>query len=85
MLKNWEEKYPANHLFFIKQHLDRFLEETKDIDFAAALTPKNGKMIFVNPVYEKQKGTYWKMAFRPGREVVEPAREFVQEWLSEIK
>lgn len=85
ILRNWEEKYPANHLAFVKQNLERFLDETKDIDFEAALTTKNGKKIFVNAVYEEQKSNYWKMAFRAGREVTEPAREFVQQWVSEIK
>lgn len=84
LLSNWEEKYPANHMFFIKQRLVNFLETTKDIDFAAGLTIKNGKTIFVNPVYERQKGNYWKMAFRAGKEVVEPARAFAEQWLEEI-
>lgn len=83
-LQAWEARYPANHLLFVKQRLLRFLEETKDIDFAAELTIKNGKKIFVNTTYEKNKGAYWKMAFRAGKEVVEPARAFVTEWLKEI-
>jgi hypothetical protein len=83
-LKNWEEKYPANQLLFVKQRLQQFLTETKDIDFGAALTVKNGKKIFINPAYES-KGRYWKMAFRAGKEVVEPAKAFVEQWLEEIK
>ena len=83
-LQEWENKYPSNHLLFVKQRLLRFLEETKDIDFSAALTVKNNKKIFVNPDYER-KGSYWKMGFRAGKEVVEPARTFVQQWLNEIK
>ena len=61
------------------------MDETKNIDFNAELTLKNGKQVFVNPEYEKQKGYYWKMAFRSGKEVVLPARAFVQQWLDEIK
>lgn len=83
-LQEWEAKYPANQVLFVKQRLVKFLEETKDIDFGAELNVKNGKKIFVNPVYEKNKGYYWKMAFRAGKEVVEPARAFVTEWLKEI-
>jgi hypothetical protein len=83
-LQEWEKTYPANHMLFVKQRLVKFLEETKDIDFAAELFLKNGKKIFVNPVYERNKGSYWKMAFRAGKEVIEPARAFVTEWLKEI-
>ena len=83
-LQEWEAKYPANHLLFVKVRLQQFLDETKDIDFAAETTLKNGKKIFVNKGYES-KGNRWKMAYRAGREVVEPAREFVQQWLMEIK
>lgn len=83
-LKQWEEQYPANHMLFVKQRLEEFLAGTKDIDFTAELTEKNGKKIFVNPAYEK-KDKCWKMAFRAGKEVVEPARAFVQQWVTEIK
>jgi len=84
-LQEWEAKYPTNHLLFVKQRLMKFMDETKDIDFNAELTLKNGKQVFVNPEYEKQKGYYWKMAFRSGKEVVLPARIFVQQWIDEIK
>jgi hypothetical protein len=84
-LQEWEAKYPVNQLLFVKKRLQNFLTNTADIDFDAALITKNNKSYFVNPLYEKQKGIYWKMAFRAGKEVVLPAREFVQQWLDEIK
>jgi hypothetical protein len=83
-IADWNTKYPSNQLLFVKKRLEEFLNATKDIDFAAELTEKNGKKIFVNPDYER-KDNRWKMAFRAGKEVVEPAREFVQKWISEIK
>jgi hypothetical protein len=83
-LQNWEAQYPANHLLFVKQRLQQFLETTKDIDFSAATTVKNGKKYFVKAEYER-KDNRWKMAFRAGKEVVEPARAFVEQWISEIK
>ncbi len=83
-LADWEIKYPANHQQFIKGRLLQFLEETKDIDYNAELFTKNGKKYFVNKAYES-KGNRWKMAFRAGKEVVEPAREFVQQWIAEIE
>jgi hypothetical protein len=84
MLKRWEENYPENQLLFIKKHLQNFLATTADIDFAAETISKNGKKIFVKPEYE-HKEHYWKMAYRAGKEVVEPSRDFVTEWLEEIK
>ncbi len=83
-LADWEKKYPVNHQHFIKGRLLQFLEETKDIDYNAELVTKNGKKYFVNKAYES-KGNRWKMAFRAGKEVVEPAREFVQQWIAEIE
>jgi hypothetical protein len=83
-LKEWEEQYPANHMLFVKHRLQQFLEETIEIDFNAELTLKGGKKVFVNPKYEG-KNRRWKMAYRAGKEVVEPSREFVQLWITEIK
>ena len=83
-IADWTAKYPSNQLLFVKKRLEEFLTATKDVDFAAALTEKNGKKIFVNPEYER-KDNRWKMAFRAGKDVVEPSRDFVQKWLAEIK
>ncbi len=83
-LKEWEKEYPADHMPLIKIRLEQFLEETKDIDYKAELVEKKGTKYFVNPAYER-KGNRWKMAFRAGKEVVEPARAFVQQWIGEIK
>jgi len=64
--------------------MQQFLDETDDIDFNAVLETKNGKKIFVNRAYES-KGNRWKMGFRAGKEVVETARAFIQNWMTEIK
>ena len=50
------------------------------------LNPPYGRLVghFVKKAYE-DKSKQWKMAFRAGKEVVEPAREFVQNWVQEIK
>jgi hypothetical protein len=84
MIKEWESVYPADANQFIKRRLEEFLKITSDIDFSAELVTKNGKKVFVNPAYE-DKDSRWKMAFRAGKEVVEPARAFVQQWVQEIK
>lgn len=83
LLKRWEEQFPANPLLYIKPRLESFLIVTENIDFSAAVVGKGGKKVFVNPEYER-KNNQWKMAFRAGKEVVLPAREFVQQWISEI-
>ena len=83
LLKQWEAKYPANHLLFIKVRLEEFLDATKDIDFGAQLTEKNGIKYFVKPEYES-KDNRWKAAFRAGKEAVEAARTFAQQWMNEI-
>jgi hypothetical protein len=82
-LAQWEKNYPSNHLLYVEKRLIEFLDATKDVDFNAELIEKNGKKYFSNPVYER-KGDRWKMAFRAGKEVVEPAREFAQKWIEEI-
>lgn len=83
-LADWEAKYPSNHLYFVKQRMQEFLDQTKDVDFSATLYDKNGIQYFTNRAYES-KSNNWKMAFRAGKEVVEPARAFVQEWMAAIK
>ncbi|MEK6481814.1 hypothetical protein WJR50_30000 [Catalinimonas sp. 4WD22] len=82
-LAGWEEHYPADHHEFIKKRLQLFLEESQDIDFSAELTEKDKKMVFVNPDYEA-KGKRWKMGYRAGKEVVQTARTYVEDWLKEI-
>jgi hypothetical protein len=83
-MAQWEKKYPTNHLLYVKTRLQEFMDETKAIDFSAELIAKNGKKYFAKREYES-KGNRWKMAFRAGKEVVEPAREAVQKWMDEIK
>ncbi len=83
-LAQWELQYPSNPQHYVKMRLTEFLNETGDIDFNAELKVVNDKKIFVNRTYES-KGNRWKMAFRAGKEVIEPARKFAQEWIYEIK
>ena len=84
LIQDWEKVYPADASQFVKRRLEEFMNETSDIDFNAEVVNKNGKKIFVKSEYE-DKSNRWKMAYRAGKEVVEPARAFVTEWISEIK
>jgi len=83
-LADWESRYPSNHMLYIKKRLVEFMQATKDVDFSAELVTKNGKKYFVDPAFER-KDNRWKMAFRAGKEVVEPTRAFVQAWIDDIE
>ncbi len=83
-LKEWEAKYPADPLHFVKGRLQEFLDATEGVDYNAALVERNGKKYFADPKYEHKDG-HWKMAYRAGKDAVETARAFVRNWLSELK
>ncbi len=68
----------------VKQKLELFLEETKDIDYQAALKSSGGRKVFAKEDYEA-KGSSWKMGFRAGKEATEAARAFVSAWLKELR
>jgi hypothetical protein len=80
---DWEAKVPSNPYTTIKSGLQRFLDETKDVDFSATTYLKEGKKIFTNPVYEQKNGQ-WKACYRAGKEVTDVGRSFAQEWLAEL-
>jgi hypothetical protein len=67
----------------IAKRLREFLAVSADVDFAAKLTSKNGKMIFENPSYEQKPGQ-WKMCFRAGKDATAAARAAAQAWLKEL-
>jgi hypothetical protein len=82
-LATWESKNPVDPKLLIKTRLKNFLELTTDIDFNAQLKERYGKMVFVNPDYER-KPADWKTAFRAGKEAVTAARNIAQDWLKEL-
>ena len=78
-LARWEENLPADPKELVKQRLEELLDATEDVDFDAEL---NGRK-FANKLYER-KPQEWKLAYRAGREPVEKARKFAEEWLKEL-
>jgi hypothetical protein len=82
-MKQWEEQYPADYRQLIKQRLQKFIDLASTVDFSAELKLVNGKKKFVNPTYEA-KAYDWKQVFRAGKEVIEPAMSFAQQWIKEI-
>ena len=82
----WEKDYPAdNPNLMIKNWLNKFLDESKDVDFKAELAEaKGGMKVFVKQSYENKSGL-WKVCFRAGEETTESARRFAEKWLQELK
>lgn len=83
-MKAWEESLPAGTKTLIKNRLQQLLTVTKDVDFGAQLTERQGMKYFVNREYEN-KPAEWKMAFRAGKEVTTAVRAFAQQWLQELQ
>ena len=68
----------------IMTQLKQFLDLSATVDFTAQTVQKGNKLVFVNPAYEA-KSPAWKLCFRCGKEAVEGARKFAQQWLNEMK
>lgn len=83
-LARWQQEYPADPRVLVKKRLNEFLQRTSNVDYAAQLVNKNGKMRFTNAAYEG-KPDEWKLAYRAGKETTEKARAFAQGWLAELK
>jgi hypothetical protein len=82
-LAAWTRDYPENPAPVIARRLREFLAISSDVDFAATLTPRNGKMVFENQAYE-EKPASWKMCYRAGRDATIAARAAVQAWLKQL-
>lgn len=85
-ITEWEKEYPVdNPKPMIKKWINTFLEKSADINFDAKTTKnKDGKLKFVDQQYE-YKDSQWKMYYRAGKETVNAARTFAQNWLTELK
>ena len=68
----------------IMTQLKQFLDLSATVDFTAQTVQKGNKLVFVNPAYEA-KSPAWKLCFRCGKDAVEGARKFAQQWLNEMK
>lgn len=85
-LAEWENEYPKdNPNLMIKKWINNFLDKSADINFDAKLEKdKYGKMKFVDQQYE-YKDSQWKLYYRAGKETVNAARTFAQNWVKELK
>ena len=82
-LATWNRNFPESPNPVIAKRLREFLAASADVDFAATLTSRNGKMVFENAAYESKSGQ-WKMCYRAGKEATTAARTAVQAWLKEL-
>jgi hypothetical protein len=82
-LATWSRDYPEDPSAAIARRLREFLEISAEVDFAAPLTSRNGKMVFADEQYE-QKSPQWKMCYRAGKEATAAARAAAQAWLREL-
>jgi len=82
-MERWNEEYPAELKVLVKKRLQHFVSLAKTVDFNAQLKEVGGKKKFVNPKYEGQS-TEWKQVFRAGKEVVQPAIGFAEQWIKEL-
>lgn len=82
-LATWETEYPADYRQKIKERLQKFLDLSATVDFNAELKQVGNKKKFVNPVYEG-KAYDWKQIYRAGKELIEPARQFAEQWVKEL-
>ena len=79
----WEKDYPVDATALIARRLKQFVDTCGDVDFAAKLAGRDGKMHFAEQRYE-EKSSEWKLCFRAGRETTEAARGFAKSWLAEL-
>ncbi|MGB8191762.1 MAG: hypothetical protein WCF67_07585 [Chitinophagaceae bacterium] len=78
-----EQKYPKDIKQFLKMRLQEFLNMSADVDFDAELVQDGKLKRFVKREYES-KSMNWKYCFRAGKETVDAARQFAQQWLKEL-
>ena len=79
----WELEYPADYREKVKTRLQKFLDLSATVDFSAELKQVGNKKKFVNPVYEG-KAYDWKQIYRAGKDVIEPSRQFAEQWIKEL-
>ena len=67
----------------LRRRLSEFVKTAESVDFAAQTQRNAGKMVFVNPAYER-KPSDWKVLYRLGKEPTLAAVEVARQWLKEL-
>ena len=81
-LARWEKSYPELPREVVAMRLREFLASSRDVDFSAQTTTRNGTVLFANKDYER-KPSEWKLCYRVGEPAVRRARAFAEAWLRE--
>jgi hypothetical protein len=82
-LRQWETEFPEDASPVLARRLKAFLEISADVDYAARLELRNGKMRFVDEAYEV-RSREWKLCYRAGKEAVDAARSAAAAWMQEM-
>jgi hypothetical protein len=82
-LRQWETEFPEDASPVLARRLKAFLEISADVDYAARLELRNGKMRFVDEAYEV-RSREWKLCYRAGKEAVDAARSAAAAWMQEL-
>ena len=83
-IQRWAAEYPEAPSVIIARRLKMFLEVSADVDFAAKLEERNGRMRFVDAAYEA-RSSEWKLCYRAGPGAVNAARDAATAWLKELE
>jgi hypothetical protein len=83
-MKELDKTYPADPRALIALRLRRFLDVTKDVDYAAQLVDRDKKKVFADSAFEARPAE-WKMSFRAGKPATDAARAFAQKWLNDLQ
>ena len=82
-VKQFDALYPADPRALVAMRLRKFLDATRDIDFAAKLVAQDKMQKFADPTLEA-KPSEWKLCFRAGKPATDAAREFAGKWLADL-
>ena len=82
--KDFDALFPADPRALVAMRLRKFLDTTRDIDFAAKLVEQDKVRKFADPALEA-KPAEWKMCFRAGKPATDAAREFARKWVAELQ
>lgn len=83
-LAKFEQDYPATANGMLKKRLQQFLDLTATINFDIKVVKRGDQMVFEDPALEA-KSYHWKLCYRSGRETIHAARQFAQQWITELK
>jgi hypothetical protein len=84
-LAEWKANFPPSGREAVKKRLREFLRASANVDYAAKLVSREGKMRFANAKYEDEMSGEWKLCYRAGQAPVTKARAIAQSWLNELE